>query len=88
MDFDIAIQDFLFDMKTKFHAKDAKHGEQGITRLTDKNAASMTGLFDHFISEFTELCEAPLDRTEMVDVANMCFAMWWQQRSREQREGE
>ena len=84
MKFDEALNAFKDEMKTKFWQRDGKHGNKSITRLDSSGAAQMEGLFEHFRSEVLELLDAPTDTSEMVDVANMCFAMWWRQKAVEE----
>ena len=82
--FDQAVDAFVAEMKAKFWARDEKHGEQSIVRLDSAAAAKMKGLVAHFWSEVIELRAAQNDTTELVDVANMCFARWWKEKDQKE----
>lgn len=86
MTFKEALNQFTDEMEKKFRARDAKHGDLNIVRMTTKQVADLSGLYHHLAQEVRELANAPTDRDEIIDVANMCFALWWRQYAREKRD--
>lgn len=82
--FNEALDKFRDEMEAKLRARDSKHGERSIVRMNTVDAIGLKGLWKHFQEEVQELLAEPTDRTEMIDVANMCFALWWQQYAVEQ----
>lgn len=80
--FNEALECFRAEMEARFRAKASKHDNSDIVIMTNAQVKTIQGLWIHFESEVKELLASPHDCSEMIDVANMCFALWWSERSK------
>ena len=85
-DLEQALDIFKAAMLEKFHQRADKHGERSVTVSGSKHLHEpgvQEGLWKHFMLEVDEFNDAEYGTEEMeeaVDVANMAFLIWWENR--------
>lgn len=77
MDHKVAFGVFTRQMRTKLELRAKKYEDKSITRTTPVAVFTWDEMWIKFESEVKELRDAPHDQSEMVDVANMAFILWW-----------
>lgn len=84
MTFEQALEKFRSAMESKFRLREAKYKTNSAIHKTTSTILDFNGddLWMHFDSEYRELMECPTDQSEMVDVANMLFLIWWQEEAK------
>lgn len=72
-----ALAAFEAAMLAKFAAVDHKHGKPSIFEVATGAGFDRASLVAHLQNEIVEWLHAPESVTELVDVANMAFLLWW-----------
>ena len=80
MDIREALEDFAVEMLTKFLQRSGLH-ENDATVVTSGAIFDRASMVKHFYEELLELTETDEGTSdqqgELIDVANMCFLLWW-----------
>ena len=77
MEFEEAINRFQDEMWQKFQLRRARHPNDDIITEGVEKAYTQEQAFKRLQDEWNELQLEPGDPREAVDVANMCFIVWW-----------
>ena len=79
MKVEAALHEFQKNMLAKLKEVDHKHGDHSAMRIESGATMDQMSLLRHLRQEVSEWACQVDDQSEMIDVANRFFLLWWNQ---------